>query len=154
MFNPTKGYTCRVTGDNRLDWIESDIAIGNFVDAKDAELLKAALIASALSLDGTLSGVIPSTLGLKRIEVVRLEDGPGNGLRSFQQAVDALHILTQEAPPVLVQCHAGRSRSVVVVAGLLMKRLNLDAGSALERVGARRERAITPGLERILENFG
>jgi len=38
-----------------VDWIESDIAIGNFVEAKDTELLQKASISSALSLDGTLS---------------------------------------------------------------------------------------------------
>ena len=34
--------------------------------------------ASALSLDGTLHGKDPADLGLRRIEVVRFEDAPGN----------------------------------------------------------------------------
>lgn len=72
-----------------MDWIEQDIAIGNFVEVKDMELLEKASISSALSLDGTLSGVAPQTLKLKKIEVVRLEDGPGD-LRLFKMAVSAL----------------------------------------------------------------
>ncbi len=137
-----------------MDWIEQDIAIGNFAEAKDAELLEKARISSALSLDGTLSGVPPQSVKLKKIEVVRLEDGPGNDLRLFNMAINALDELVRTAPPVLVQCHAGRSRSVVVVAAHLMKRLGIDASTALARVAARREIAITPGLEQLLEKLG
>ena len=137
-----------------MDWIETDVAIGNFIEAKDAELLEMASISSALSLDGTLTGVQPQSLKLKRIEVVRLEDGPGNDLRIFNMAINALDELVRTAPPVLVQCHAGRSRSVVVVAAHLMKRLGIDAPTALARVASKREIAITPGLERLLEKLG
>jgi protein-tyrosine phosphatase len=137
-----------------VDWIEQDIAIGNFVEAKEMELLEKASISSTLSLDGTLSGVKPETLKLKKIEVVRLEDGPGNDLRLFKMAVSALDELVRRAPPVLVQCHAGRSRSVVVVAAHLMKRLGIDAPTALARVASKREISITPGLEELLEKLG
>jgi protein phosphatase slingshot len=120
-----------------VDWIDRDIAIGNYLEAKDAELLQKESIASALSLDGTLSGVQPESLNLKRIEVVRLEDGPGNDLRLFNLAINALDGLVRGSPPVLVQCHAGRSRSVVVVAAYLIKRLGIDAPTALARVAAK-----------------
>ena len=136
-----------------MDWIQQHIAIGNFQEAKDTEILQSAKFASALSLDGTLSGVKPETLNLKRIEVVRLEDGPGNDLRLFNLAISALDELVRVAPPVLVQCHAGRSRSVVVVAAYLMRTLGLDASAALARVAARREIAVTPGLEELLEKL-
>jgi protein-tyrosine phosphatase len=136
-----------------VDWIEKDIAIGNYLEAKDAELLQKESIASALSLDGTLSGVQPESVNLKRIEVVRLEDGPGNDLRLFNLAVDALDGLVRGSPPVLVQCHAGRSRSVVVVAAYLARRYCIDARTALARVASKRETAITPGLELLLEKL-
>lgn len=136
-----------------MDWVEKDIAIGNYLEAKDAKLLRKESIASALSLDGTLSGITPASIGLKRIEAVRLDDGPGNDLRLFNSAINALEALVREAPPVLVQCHAGRSRSVVVVAGYLMRHLNIDARAALVRVGGKREIAITPGLEAILDKL-
>ena len=51
---------------------------------------------------------------------------------------------------LLVQCHAGRSRSVIVVAAHLMRTERLRPEEALERVAARREVAITPGIERLL----
>jgi protein-tyrosine phosphatase len=97
--------------------------------------------------------VRPESLSLKQIEVVRLEDGPGNDRRSFTRAVDTLEHLLRVAPPVLVQCHAGRSRSAIVVAAFLMRRLKLEAPAALARVAARREIAITPGLEQLLEKM-
>lgn len=136
-----------------MDWVEKDIAIGNYLEAKDAELLRKEAIASGLSLDGTLSGVIAASVGLKRIEVVKLDDGPGNDIRLFTSAINALESLIREAPPVLVQCHAGRSRSVVVVAGYLMRKLGIDARTALLRVSEKREVAITPGLEALLDKL-
>jgi hypothetical protein len=41
-----------------------------------------------------------------------------------------------------------------VVAAHLMKRLGIDAPTALARVAARREISITPGLEQLLEKLG
>lgn len=102
-----------------MDWITDTIAIGNYLDALDADLLRREKIASALSLDAVLYGKEPSEYGLKRIEVVPLEDALGNEPRLYRLAVDYLRELVQVAPPVLVQCHAGRSRSAVVVAGYL-----------------------------------
>jgi protein-tyrosine phosphatase len=67
--------------------------------------------------------------------------------------VDTLEELVRSAPPVLVQCHAGRSRSAIVVAAFLMRRLKIDAPAALARVAARRDIAITPGLEQLLEKL-
>lgn len=37
-----------------VDWITPEIAIGNYVDAKDKDLLRREKFRSALSLDGTL----------------------------------------------------------------------------------------------------
>ena len=68
----------------------------------------------------------PADPGLRRIEVVRLEDAPGNEPRLYRLAVDYLSELVQDARPVLVQCHAGRSRSAVVVAGYLVSAGGID----------------------------
>ncbi len=100
-----------------MDWITNEIAVGNYLEALNLELLGREKFVSALSLDGTLHGKDPAEFGLQRIEVVRLEDAPGNEPRLFRLAVDYLSELVRDAPPVLVQCHAGRSRSAVVVAG-------------------------------------
>lgn len=137
-----------------MDWVTDQIAIGNYLEAQDAALLKAQGIRSALSLDGVLRGTDPKSLGLDDIEVVPLDDGPGNDERTFLRAVSALGRLAREAPPVLVQCHAGRSRSVVVVAGHLVRSLKIEPDEALARVAAKRETAITAGLLPLLDLLG
>ncbi len=134
-----------------MDWITDEIAVGNYLEALDSELLQREGFASALSLDGTLHGKDPADCGLRRIEVVRLEDAPGNEARLFRLAVDYLRELVQEAPPVLVQCHAGRSRSAVVVAGYLVSVRGIDPEEALRFVAGKRQIAVTPGLERLLD---
>lgn len=45
---------------------------------------------SILSLDGSLAGRAPGDLGVKRIAVVQLQDGPGNDRETFFRAVDAV----------------------------------------------------------------
>src|SRR6516162_3527999 len=98
-----------------MDWITADIAVGNYLEAQNASLLGERGIHSVLGLDGTLQNRKSAELGLADIEVVPLEDGPGNDPRLFRLATAALERLAREHPPVLVHCHAGRSRSVVVV---------------------------------------
>lgn len=133
-----------------MDWITDAIAIGNYLDAKDSDLLRRAGIRSALSLDGTLKEVDPSELGLERIECVPLEDAPGNDFRVFKRAVDTLVELAAECPPVLVQCHAGRSRSPVVVAGYFVVAEGKQPDEALMRVAEKRELAVTAGVDSLL----
>jgi len=136
-----------------MNWITDTIAIGNFCDAQDAALLRERGIASILGLTPTLKGKSADEIGLQALEVIPLEDGPGNDPRLFLLAIKALERLAREASPVLVHCHAGRSRSVIVVAGYLMKSLGLEAEAALAQVAARREIAVTAGMERLLEHI-
>ena len=134
-----------------MDWITDDVAIGNYLEALDVELLHREKFASALTLDGTLHGKDPADIGLRRIEVVPLEDAPGNEPRLYKLAVEYLSEMVQEAPPVLVQCHAGRSRSAVVVAGYLVTARGIAPEEALRFVAGKRQIAVTPGLERLLD---
>ena len=136
-----------------MDWITDDIAIGNYLEAKDADVLRRAGIAGVLGLTRALSGIEPATLGLKSVEIVPLDDAAGNDPRLFRRAIDALHRLVFEARPVLAHCHAGRSRSPVVVAGYLMERFKIDADDALARIAAKREIAVTAGLELLLDTI-
>jgi protein-tyrosine phosphatase len=136
-----------------MDWINEQIAIGNYLDALDRDLIQREGIASALSLDGTLRAKKAHEFGLSRVEVVLLDDGPGNDPRLFRLAVAHLEDLVGEAPPVLVQCHAGRSRSAIVVAGYFVKTLGLDSTDALKLVGDKREIAVTAGLESLLDSL-
>lgn len=136
-----------------MDWITEKIAIGNYLEAQDEELLRSEAVVSVLGLDRTLQGRAPADLGLERIEIIPLEDRAGNDPRLFRRAVDALARFVREAPPVLVHCHAGRSRSAIVVAGHLMVSLGITAEDALALVVAKREIAVTEGLERLLEGL-
>lgn len=133
-----------------MDWITNRIAIGNYLEAADRGLLMRHGIRSALSLDGTLKGTDPSELGLQRIECVALDDSAGNDLRVFRRAVDALIDLVGECPPVLVQCHAGRSRSPTVVAGYFVVVEGRRPEDALRRVGEKRDLAVTRGVDSLL----
>src|SRR5947209_15504187 len=130
-----------------MDWITDEIAIGNYLDAKDRDLLLRERVKSILALTRDSEGVSPETLGLIAIEVVPLDDAPTNDARLFGRALDSLARLVHDAGPVLVHCHAGRSRSVVVVAGYLMRVLGIGADEALARVAQKREVAVTEGLE-------
>ena len=68
----------------------------------------------------------------------------------FGMAVDALERLAQDCPPVLVHCHAGRSRSAVVVAAYLMRVRRIGPAEAVAAVAAVRDVAVTPALVRLL----
>ena len=134
-----------------MDWITDSIAIGNREEAQDADLLRVHSIRSILGLIKLLEPVDASRLGVERIAVFPLADGPGNDMRIVQRAVDMLGELVRETPPVLVHCQAGRSRSAIVVAGYLMKSLRIEADEALVKVAAKREIYATPEMTRLLD---
>src|SRR5262245_61743896 len=108
-----------------MDWITDEVAIGNYREARDAALLRQHAFRSAVSLDGTVTARDAAELGLVEVASYSLIDGAGNDLRVFRLAIDDLQRLTQTHGPVLVQCHAGRSRSAVVVAGYMMRARNV-----------------------------
>jgi protein-tyrosine phosphatase len=137
-----------------VDWITlQKIAIGNYLDAQNAALLKEAGIRSILCLDGCLVDQSPQSLGVEEIKVVKLQDTIGNDPRVFARAVGTLAELVRSHCPVLVHCHAGQSRSVIVVAGFLMVDAGMDAAAAMAYVGHRRVINVTPGLERLLDTL-
>jgi protein-tyrosine phosphatase len=133
-----------------LDWITDEVAIGNYLEAQDAALLTQHAFRSVVSLDGTLSDTHAAEFGLAEVASYRLIDGPGNDLRVFRLAVDDLRRLARLHPSVLVQCHAGRSRSAVVVAGYLMHVRNVEPADAIAAVAARRAINVTPALVDLL----
>ncbi len=133
-----------------MDWITDDVAIGNYLEAQDSELLRRHGFRSVLSLDGTLTPADAPRLRVDAVATFRLIDGPGNDLRMFRQAVESLGKLAESHAPVLVHCHAGRSRSVVVVAGHLARSLGIDPEEAIARVTAKREVNVTPALAELL----
>jgi len=136
-----------------MDWITEQIAIGNHLEAHDADVLRSHAFRSVLSLDGSLSSRRAAEFGLDEIVAFKLIDGAGNDPRHYENAVDALVRLSQKKPPVLVHCHAGRSRSVIVVAGYLVLSQSLASEDALAYVAARREISLSDGLRPLLDRL-
>lgn len=102
--------------------------------------------------NGTLAEQEAVDFGLFEVSSYSLIDGPGNDLRVLRFAVADLRRLAAQGP-VLVQCHAGRSRSVVVVAGYLMEMHCISARETIARVAAKRDVNVTPALAELLQKL-
>ena len=133
-----------------MNAITETIFIGNYLDAQDVICHRAEGIRSMVCLDGKLRDVEARTMGLEALEVFELKDGPGNDLGIFERVVEVIGRLSRLHPKVLVQCHAGRSRSVVAVAAHLMRTQGLDWKGAVQFVAERREVEISPGMHELL----
>jgi protein-tyrosine phosphatase len=136
-----------------VDRITDYVAIGSFLEAMDTALLRQHGFRSVLSLDGTLTEQHAAQFGLSEVVSYTLIDGPGNDLRIFRFAIDDLKRLTASNSPVLVQCHAGRSRSAVVVAAHLMEAGGLNPEMAIALVASKREINVTPALLELLHKL-
>lgn len=134
-----------------MDRITDRIWIGNYLDAKDRDALAAAGIHSILSLDGSQEGVKAEDAGMVRIEVIELIDGAGNPPEKFLRAVRLLRELATQHHSVLVQCHAGRSRSAAVVCKYFMMTEGLNLGAAMTRIASARDVTIIAGLQAALD---
>jgi dual specificity phosphatase 12 len=134
-----------------MDQITEEIWIGNFNDARDQDALHRCGIHSILCLDGCLAGTNPKELGVGRIEVIELIDGRGNRPEVFLRAVEMLKLLKTRHSPVLVHCHAGQSRSAVVVCKFFMREEGQSLTDAMKRITAQRKVAIQAGLQEALD---
>ena len=83
--------------------------------------------------------------------MVELIDGAGNRPEVFLRAVKTLKRFRANHAPVLVHCHAGRSRSAVVVASHLMRDCGLSLGEAMGTISKKREVIVTFGLQEALD---
>jgi protein-tyrosine phosphatase len=127
-----------------MDWITANIAIGNFVDAKNVT-----------------SSDVDAALCLKEeccvesdprycVMCVPLVDGPGNISSLLEEAIDFIDAIVTDGGRVLVHCHAGRSRSVCIVARYLMWKGGLTGKAALEMIESKRDIYLSPGIEELL----
>ena len=133
-----------------MDWITDNIAIGNFVDAADQRMREANGIRSMICLNNKQRGAVAGQLGLDALANYDFIDGAGNSPDLFQRAVLKVAEFSERHPRLLVQCHAGRSRSVIIVAGHLMRMNGWSPKQALDYVTSRRESAVAPELESLL----
>ena len=114
---------------------------------------------SILCLDGCMAGTSREQARVERVEVVELIDGAGNSPETFLRAVRLLGEMAARYAPVLVHCHAGRSRSATVIASISCRRQHF--AEAMGRITSKRRVAIMAGLqealdldERIIEQTG
>ena len=128
-----------------MDWITEHIAIGNFVDAR--ELKKGEVNAILCLIDNCCSEDNEEF----DIVVIPLVDAAGNDRRNFKDATDYIDDIVSNEEKILVHCHAGRSRSVCIVARYFMIKEGLTSHQALARIEAKREIYLSPGIEEILK---
>lgn len=127
-----------------MNWINDKIAIGNYLDAENSKLLIKEKISSIVGLDGKPRHFnIPS-------EIFNLIDGAGNDMRLFRRAVDTLSDFIINDSPVLVYCHAGRSRSIAVVAGYFITQEKMEPDEALILIEKNRKSSLAKELEELL----
>lgn len=127
-----------------MDWITTNIAIGNFVDARN---VTASDVDAALCLK---DGCCDERETRFCVMCVPLVDGPGNDPRLLEDAIDFIDAIVSDGEKILVHCHAGRSRSVCVVARYFMWRRGLPRDAALAKIDSKREIYLSPGVEELL----
>ena len=68
-----------------MDWITDKIAIGNYLDAENADLRSEYSIRSMICLSGKLRGVSADALGLDALDNYDLKDSPATTPRSLEE---------------------------------------------------------------------
>ena len=131
-----------------MDWITSRIAIGNFIDAESA--IESELDAILCLKENCCDEKDERFL----VSCVPLVDGAGNAKDMFDDAVDFIDDVVSDGERILVHCHAGRSRSVCIVARYLMTRKGMSRDRALSLISGKGEIYLSPGIEEILQVSG
>jgi predicted protein tyrosine phosphatase len=124
-----------------MDWITDQIAIGDYHDAHN----------NAAQVDAILCLIENCCSERSDIDgcCVPLHDGPGNKKEHILAAIDFIATQVDNNLKVLVHCRAGRSRSVCIVAGYLMRHRGMSKVEALDTIGAKRIICLSDGIEEI-----
>jgi protein tyrosine/serine phosphatase len=129
-----------------MTFITDTIAIGNCDDAADLGAQRRAGIRSILCLNGLLSLFKAADLEVDALTSHKLRDGSGNDPWIFDRVVGLVGTYSQQHPKLLVHCHAGKSRSVMVVASHLVREHGWELRQALDHIQARRPEIVEPAL--------
>jgi protein-tyrosine phosphatase len=124
-----------------MDWITAEIALGGFIDARNA---------TANEVDAILC-LIPNCCDANDPEIdvlcLPLIDGPGNDHRLVDAGLVFIRDIVSGGGRILVHCHAGRSRSVAMVARYLIGQHGLTSHQALQAISTKRDVCLSPGIE-------
>lgn len=114
-----------------ITYILDNVAIGNSQDSKNVKNEQ---------FDSVLNVAIDLDIKdeFKWRHKVGLLDGPGNHPDMMVAAVLALHALVNSGKRVLVHCHAGKSRSVMITSLYVSIAKNIDFDTVLKQVMAHR----------------
>jgi hypothetical protein len=130
----------------QMDWITDHIAIGNFVDAENP------------GPDVDVILCLKPQCCTSRVDIpairVPIADKAGNNPALYRKAVSELARAVAAGKRVLVHCHAGRSRSVCIVAKYLMDSQGISSDEALAQIRKKREICLTEGIEEIFQEHG
>ncbi len=126
-----------------MDWITDNIAIGNFQDARKGYAAVDAIL--CLKEDCICKG--REDVDAFRVPLI---DGPGNTRKSIEEAIDVIAGVVSSGEKILVHCHAGRSRSVCIVAAYFVRHHNMTVKEALDFVGGKRWYSLSIGIEEVL----
>jgi len=88
------------------------------------------------------------------VRSVPLKDGQGNTKKSLDEAMDFIHDTIAHSEKILVHCHAGRSRSVCIVAAYLVKFCGYSRNDAFDLIKSKREIYLSNGIEEIFRLVG
>jgi protein tyrosine phosphatase (PTP) superfamily phosphohydrolase (DUF442 family) len=136
-----------------ISLITESIAISNFKGAENPdELKKLGISAIVCLIERSASAEIMQAAGIEKLMHIPLEDGP-HYYDDFRKCVNALTTLLDEEKRVLVHCHAGRSRSVAVVAAYIGAQHKLDWEAAVSLIREKRETNISAELLTSLKRY-
>ena len=128
-----------------MDWITENIAIGNFVDALSVSTTD---VDAILCLKDDCCAEDDASFYVSHTPLV---DGAGNDPWLVEEAVAFIDSIVRSGKKVLVLCHAGRSRSVCIVARYLVEKKGISVRSALSLIRTKRDVHLSPGTSDILD---
>jgi protein-tyrosine phosphatase len=78
-----------------------------------------------------------------------MNDGPGNRKEYILDAIAYISDIVSSGGKILVHCHAGRSRSVSMVAAYFIKYEGHTINQALSTIASKREIYLSDGIEEV-----
>jgi protein-tyrosine phosphatase len=126
---------------NSMDWITDQIAIGNYIDAIECASDVDAILCLKLNCCDTRTDI--------DVLCFPMNDGPGNKKENILDAVEYISDVVSSGGKILVHCHAGRSRSVSIVAAYLNKYEGQTINQALSTIASKREIYLSDGIDEV-----